>query len=457
VQDPDVLDTWFSSALWPFSTLGWPEKLQPDEATRTEAAGLLSQFYPTSSLVSGFDILFFWVARMMMMGLHFMKDVPFKEVYIHALVRDAKGEKMSKSKGNVINPLDLMAKFGTDALRFTLASMASPGRDIKLSEERIQGYRNFCNKLWNAARFIRMNLPENFSIQNSPLPGKARSLSSRWITSRLQHTIKQVTQALEAYRFDEAAQALYQFTWHSFCDWYLELVKVDLQEEAHREAALHTLLETFDVILRLLHPIMPFITEELWQHFRGGEHSLSIASFPQHDPKQLDLEAEETLSGLVIETILAVRNHRGEMNIPPSEKLKLLIKTPDSDTKVLFERHRPYIQRLARLEAIEVGPELLRPEMSASALVGASELFIPLDEVRVRDEIVRLEKRRSKAEKALAALALKLGNPRFSERAPEAIVAQKRKEQAEEQETLDRLSTALQAMTALLNSPPPPQ
>ena len=251
-RDPDVLDTWFSSALWPFSTLGWPDQT-PE----------LKTYYPTSTLVTGLDILFFWVARMIMMGIKFMGDVPFKNVYIHALVRDAEGQKMSKSKGNVIDPLHVMEQFGTDALRFTLASMASPGRDIKLAEERIEGYRNFANKIWNAARFALMYLDGPRTV----LPPRQRTFPDRWILSRLDHMIRAVTTELESYRFDRAATVLYQFIWHEYCDWYLELIKPVLQTPDHPDGAStrHTLLETLETTMRLLHPFMPFITEEIWQ------------------------------------------------------------------------------------------------------------------------------------------------------------------------------------------------
>ena len=269
IQDPDVLDTWFSSALWPFSTLGWPDQT-PE----------LKKYYPTSTLVTGFDILFFWVARMIMMGLKFMGQVPFKDVYIHALVRDAEGQKMSKSKGNVIDPLAVMDKYGTDALRFTLAAMASPGRDIKLSEERIEGYRNFANKIWNAARFIQMNLegPREAAI-NKP------SAVHQWLLSRLHRCIAQVNSSLDAYRFDEAANGLYHFIWHEYCDWYLELVKPALSDKQSSEAAATRamLVDTFDTLLRLLHPFMPFITEELWQALPHTSASIMLAPYPTSD------------------------------------------------------------------------------------------------------------------------------------------------------------------------------
>ncbi|NGZ61300.1 MAG: valine--tRNA ligase, partial [Nitrospira sp. LK265] len=270
LRDPDVLDTWFSSALWPFSTLGWPEQTQE-----------LKTYYPTSVLVTGLDILFFWVARMIMMGLKFMGDVPFKDVYIHALVRDAEGQKMSKSKGNVIDPLHVMDQFGTDALRFTLASMASPGRDIKLAEERIEGYRNFANKIWNAARFALMYLDG----PRIALPPAQRTFPNRWILSRLTHTISVVAAELESYRFDRAATVLYQFIWHEYCDWYLELIKPVLQTQEHPDGAStrHTLVETLETTMRLLHPLMPFITEEIWQTIPHQGESIVVQNYPVPD------------------------------------------------------------------------------------------------------------------------------------------------------------------------------
>src|SRR4029079_507079 len=270
IRDPDVLDTWFSSALWPFSTLGWPEHT-PE----------LKTYYPTSTLVTGLDILFFWVARMIMMGLKFMDDVPFREVYIHALVRDAEGQKMSKSKGNVIDPLHVMEQFGTDALRFTLASMASPGRDIKLAEERIEGYRNFANKIWNATRFSLMNLDGS---RTATAPTE-RTFPDRWILSRLNQTIRSVTSELEAYRFDRAASALYQFIWHEYCDWYLELIKPTLQNTASPEGpgTRQTLVETLETTMRLLHPFMPFLTEEIWHTLPHQGESIVIQRYPISD------------------------------------------------------------------------------------------------------------------------------------------------------------------------------
>ncbi len=451
VQDPDVLDTWFSSALWPFSTTGWPSELQPDTAGRVEAEALLKQFYPTSTLVSAFDILFFWIARMIMMGLHFMKEIPFKEVYIHALVRDADGQKMSKSKGNVINPLELMEQYGTDALRFTLAAMASPGRDIKLSQDRIEGYRNFCNKLWNAARFIMMNDPGTGGrAKPSHFQGE-QSVSNRWIKSRLNQTIESVNGALGSYRFDEAAKFLYQFSWHTFCDWYLELAKVDLQNEALREETFIALADTFEAILRLLHPFMPFLTEELWGHFSEDDVSLSLARYPSFDALGNDSSAEEVVQSVIIDTVLAVRNIKGEMNIPPSERPLLLIKTPDSTAQKSLEEQLRYIKRLARLDQVRIGPSVEKPRLSATATTRYGEIYLPLQEAHLLAESGRIRKRLDKVEKTVEMMANKLNNAGFIENAPEAVVTKTKLEQKNHVENQAKLSAELSHLQSLLS------
>ncbi len=452
-QDPDVLDTWFSSALWPFSTFGWPADQQADETNRSEAEALLKHFYPTSTLVSGFDILFFWVARMIMMGLHFMKDVPFKDVYIHALVRDADGQKMSKSKGNVINPLDLMDKYGTDALRFTLAAMASPGRDIKLSEARIEGYRNFCNKLWNVARFILMNRPENADKTSSALKTAPTTSANRWIQSRFNQNVASVQGALENYRFDEAAQAIYQFTWHTFCDWYLELAKVDLQNEVTRDETYATVVDVFEACLRLLHPFMPFLTEELRTYFKEDTACLAVSQYPAFDPKKNDVHAEEAIQKVVIDTIMAVRNIRGEMNIPPSESLPILIKAKDKAAVTAFEKEMSYIKRLARLSEVRLDINLEKPQMSATATTDYGTIYLPLDEKRIRSEIDRIKKRLDKAEKALGILEKKLGNQKFVANAPAAVVEKTKAEQQAGFENKERLSAELRHLENFFSNP----
>lgn len=299
-QDEDVLDTWFSSALWPFSTLGWPDD--------TEA---LKTFYPTSLLVTGFDILFFWVARMMMMGIYIMKDVPFRDVYLHALVRDEEGDKMSKSKGNIIDPLHMIDKFGADAFRFTLAAFTAQGRDVRMSEDRIEGYRNFVNKIWNAARFSLMNLEEG--SPKAPLKGEDYGLFDRWILDRMNRTVSEVTRHLDEYRFNEAASALYQFIWREFCDWYLEWIKPVLYGEAakrEKDAARDTLRKVLVTTVKLLHPFMPFVTEEIYQRVSLEEGSIMVSPFPAEDAALADEEAVSDAL-LLQDMVTAVRNIRG--------------------------------------------------------------------------------------------------------------------------------------------------
>ena len=392
-QDADVLDTWFSSALWPFSTLGWP-----DDVRATHASPLLKKFYPTNTLISGFDILFFWVARMIMMGLHFTKEVPFRDVYIHALVRDAKGQKMSKSKGNVIDPLELMGRYGTDALRFTLASMASPGRDIKLSEERIVGYRNFANKIWNAARFIQMDLPD----VGAPL-GCPYNPPDIWIKMRLYQTIAAVDSALERYRIDEAAEIAYQFVWHQFCDWYLELSKVERNPD--------TLTSVFHDILCLLHPFMPFITQELLPDEK--------IIFPKVDEAFLNHPENIAMAQLVddriIETVIKIRNVRGEMNIPPSEEMDILL-----DVKGDLSPFLPYIKRLARIRDITMMRNQSPPKRSAVLSTTYGVLYLLLEEPHIQKEIDRLLKVAQKLEKEMTLVETKLNNPAFIN-APETV------------------------------------
>jgi len=429
-QDPDVLDTWFSSALWPFSTLGWPAALQPTPEKQADAERMLARFYPTTTLVTSFDILFFWVARMIMMGLHFMKEPPFRTVYLHALVRDADGQKMSKSKGNVVDPLAVMSRYGTDALRFTLAAMASPGRNIRLSEERIEGYRNFANKIWNAARFIQMNTFVNRSDveeQGTFALSDVGSPAGRWIMARLRRVAGEVNGKLADFRFDEAATAAYQFVWHEFCDWYLELVKVDLQDAEKKAAACRTMSACFGEILKLLHPFMPFITEELGQTFglSGEGRLLATMSYPiaENFPGDgTNPSADESFETWVIEPVKAIRNLRGGMNIPPSEMLAAFLKfrnpaaglesgtggsaTPD------FAALQPYLIRLARLSSVTVNAE--PPASTVTVQTARIEIFIPLSEAHRRAEIDRLEKALAKLDREWAPLEKKLADPNFA-------------------------------------------
>ncbi|MBN1626759.1 MAG: valine--tRNA ligase [Deltaproteobacteria bacterium] len=409
-QETDVLDTWFSSALWPFSTLGWPD--------RTEA---LKTFYPTSTLITGFDILFFWVARMMMMGLHFMGDVPFRDVYIHALVRDAEGKKMSKSKGNVIDPLEVIEQSGTDAFRFTLAAFAAQGRDVKLSEDRIEGYRHFVNKIWNSSRFVLMNLDETGVSSAEPA---VRSLPDRWILTRLGKISDEVGQALDDYRFNDAAGICYQFVWHEFCDWYIEMAKEWLygEDKSMKMSVQTTLKEVLTGVLRLLHPFIPFVTEDIWQRMPGVNGSIMIAPFPQSSEFLSDNKALEEME-LVMGAISGVRNIRGEMNIHPSKKIDILMEIPDEKDAGIIKENFSHIRNLVKAGSIEIKKHVIKPEASVTTVLGHNQIHVLLKGIidfdeernRIRKEIARIEKDMEKDAKKLTSSA-------FLDNAPDDIV-----------------------------------
>jgi len=425
-QDEDVLDTWFSSALWPFSTMGWPDR--SDDLVR---------FYPTSVLVTGFDIIFFWVARMMMMGLRFMDDVPFRDVYIHALVRDDKGQKMSKSKGNVIDPLEVVDEYGADAFRFTLAVFAAMGRDIRLSQDRIAGYRNFINKLWNAARFVELKRGDGQGA--CAFPAEPRVSVNRWIRSRLAAAIDDVRAAIDAYRFNDAAARVYQFIWHEYCDWYIEFAKVALEEEASREETVATLVAVLEQVLRLLHPFTPFVTEELWQALPAAGRatgSIMTASYPRAEPSWRDAQVEEEIE-LLIEVVRAVRNIRAEMGIAPKTELDLYIGEGPAESVV--RRHLAPLCRLARVARVSDGAV---PRGCATAVAGATELSVPIAEhVDLDAEAQRLRKEIARIEKEIARLDRKLSNPAFREKAPASVVEQdeaRLAESARDRQTLER-------------------
>jgi len=417
-QESDVLDTWFSSALWPFSTLGWPDRT-PE----------LASFYPTACLVTGFDILFFWVARMMMMGLKFMGDVPFRDVYIHALVRDAHGQKMSKSKGNVIDPLVIIEKFGTDSFRFTLTAMAAQGRDISLSEERIEGYRHFVNKLWNASRFALMHV-EGFE---PGLPAGDLELKDRWILSRLASVTAQVNDALENYRFNEAANSLYQFVWREFCDWYLEMAKPSLYDRdsaARRSATQQVLFHVLKTITELLHPIMPFVTEEIWQKLPGAGESIVTARFPQADTARIQPDVEASMEHL-IQFVTAVRTIRAEMNVPPSARPAADLLCHDADVEEMLRRHADLICSLAGLARADVHSAFKRSATAASGVVDTGEVFVELEGIIDFDEErKRLEREAAKLKKDIDFISGKLGNAKFVDNAPADIVQKEREKLA---------------------------
>ena len=410
-RETDVLDTWFSSALWPFSTLGWPEKTET-----------LKKFYPTTVLCTGFDILFFWVARMIMMGIKFMGDVPFRHVYIHALIRDAEGQKMSKTKGNVIDPLEVMEQYGTDALRFTLAAFAAQGRDIKLDEDRIDGYRNFCNKLWNASRFVFMNL-EGYEGTCQLDEQADRSIADQWILSRLNNTTREVNQALEDFKFNDAALTVYKFIWNEYCDWYIELAKSRLAVAGpEKKAAQNVLLHVLEASLKLLHPFMPFITEEIWQKLPKNGDSIMVSAFPEFRVDGSDTKVEEAM-GKVMEVITGVRNIRGEMNLNPGLKLNALIKTRHADLEATLKKHAGFIREMARMDQLTIGPDIEKPEVSASSVLGEIDLIIPLEGMmNFEEEKNRVEKELKKIAKDLIFLNKKLSNPNFVKKAPAEVI-----------------------------------
>jgi len=451
IQDPDVLDTWFSSGLWPFSTLGWPERT-PD----------LKNFYPTSALVTGFDILFFWVARMIMMGLKFMGDVPFRDVYIHALVRDEQGQKMSKSKGNVIDPLDIMSKYGTDAFRFTLTAMAAMGRDIKLAEERIGGYQSFVNKLWNAARFVQMNIGETATPKQwkdfKPIRwsvGAVEStthasgpvdlgLADRWILSRLASTISDARDAIDGYRYNDYANGLYQFIWHEFCDWYIEMSKLALNGAVGNDpdGARKRLSELLDQILLLLHPIMPFVTEEIWQVMGNGRPSIMVQQYPKAQPQWIDGEAEKHMEFLM-GVVRAIRNLRTEVNCPPGREVKAIFCGQPADLDFLRSQE-PYLRSLARVGMAEFRGAGDAPKGAATAVVGAMEVYLPLDDlIDLDEERARLAKEVAKMEDEIARVQKKLGNNDFVAKAKEEVIQKERDKAAQFDEKLRTLRSSL--------------
>jgi valyl-tRNA synthetase len=486
-QDDDVLDTWFSSALWTFSTLGWPNNVED-----------LKKFHSTDVLVTGFDIIFFWVARMIMMTMHFIKDengnpqVPFKKVYVTGLIRDENGDKMSKSKGNVVDPLDMidgislddllekrtgnmmqpqLAKkitkltkkeypegieaHGTDALRFTLTSVASTGRDISWDMKRLDGYRNFCNKLWNASRYVLMNTEEHdCGLTNSDVEF---SLADRWIKAQLQQTIKTVHEAFDSFRFDLASQALYEFTWNQFCDWYLELTKPVLFKgsEAQQRGTRQTLVETLEALLRLMHPIMPFITETIWQRvvpltqFKKCGDSIMLQSFPQYDETIVDNQASEDLEW-VKQFIVAIRNIRGEMDIAPSKPLPVLLKNVNDNDQRRLTENEQFLSALAKLESIQVLSDSEEGPASATAVVGDLSVLIPMAGLIDKEaELARLTKAIEKIEKDTQKVRGKLSNENFVAKAPAAVIEKEKAKLADAESTLTKMREQKAQIAAL--------
>ncbi len=444
-QDPDVLDTWFSSQLWPFSTLGWPEETEE-----------LNYFYPTNTLITGHEIIFFWVARMVMAGLEFCGEVPFHDVYLHGIIRDAEGRKMSKSLGNGIDPLQMIEKYSADAMRFSLLSLSSEGQDINLSEKDFEIGRNFANKLWNSFRFLGLNLDEAL-IKNATLETlSARreagqlDLADRWILSRYSAAVKKATTALETFRFHEYVDTLYSFFWREYCDWYLELIKTNLygEDEQARENSLLTAAFVLRGILRLLHPLIPFITEEIWQRVGTDlSESIMISDWPEAEAVFTDEQAESDL-GLIRDFIVAVRTIRSEMNVPPSKQASMLVSGADERTSALLQNAADYFAQLARVESLQAGAELARPKLSATAVVHKMDVFLPLSGlIDIEKEKSRLQKERDRLQKQVAGLERKLANENFTSRAPQEVVEREKAKLQDWKMTLEKIVASLEQLT----------
>ena len=439
-QDEDVLDTWFSSALWPFSTMGWPEQT-PE----------LKQFYPTSVLVTGYDIIFFWVARMIMMGLEFQQEIPFKHVFIHGLVRDSQGRKMSKSLGNGIDPLEVVEKYGADTLRFMLITGNTPGNDMRFYWERVESTRNFANKLWNASRFVLMNLTdydENFDPQASDY-----TLADKWILSRYNQTVSDVTRNLERFEFGEAGRAIYEFIWNEFCDWYIELSKARLynkEDSRARQTAQSVLCYVLENTLKLLHPFMPFITEEIWQHIPHEGDSIIVASWPVEQTTLTDKKAELNME-IVMETIKAIRNMRAEVNVAPGRKSEAILQLASAELVELFELNASYVKTLAAVEPLNVSlttPE--KPENAMAAVVSGVEIYMPLKGlIDVDKETARLNKELLTLDKELARVSGKLSNEGFVAKAPPDVIEKEKAKQQEFEEKVKAINERLSYLASL--------
>ncbi|MBT2569190.1 valine--tRNA ligase [Planococcus sp. ISL-110] len=419
-QDEDVLDTWFSSALWPFSTLGWPE--ENDD---------LSRYYPTDALVTGYDIINFWVSRMIFQALEFTGEKPFKDVLIHGLVRDAEGRKMSKSLGNGVDPMDVISEYGADSLRYFLATASSPGQDLRYANDKVESVWNFANKIWNASRFALMNM-EGMTYDQIDLSGK-KSVADSWILTRLNETIEQVTDLAERYEFGEVGRSLYNFIWDDFCDWYIEMSKLPLygEDEEAKKMTRSVLAYVLDNTMRLLHPFMPFITEEIWQNLPHQGESITIAAWPTVDDSLTD-QSQSTSMKLLMDVIRSVRTIRAEVQSPMSKKVPLTISAKDAGTHAVLEANAAYIERFCNPETLTIGQNIEAPEKSMSAVVSGAELFMPLEGlIDIDAELARLQKELEKWAKEVQLVSGKLSNERFVSKAPEAVVAEERAKQAD--------------------------
>jgi valyl-tRNA synthetase len=423
-QDEDVLDTWFSSALWPFSTMGWPD----------EANEEFKRYYPTNTLVTGYDIIFFWVSRMIFQGKEFTGERPFKDVLIHGLVRDAEGRKMSKSLGNGVDPMDVIDQYGADSLRYFLATGSSPGQDLRYTTEKVEATWNFINKIWNASRFALMNM-EGMTYEEIDLTGDL-SVADKWILSRLNNTIERVTTLSDKYEFGEVGRELYNFIWDDFCSWYIEMAKLPLygEDEAAKKTTRSVLAHVLDQTMRLLHPFMPFVTEEIWQHLPHEGESITVAAWPTVRP-EFDFEAEAGDMKLLMDIIRSVRNIRAEVNTPMSKQVPLYISAKDEETSSVLEANKAYIEKFCNPETLEIGVGIEAPGQTMSAVVSGAELFLPLAGlINVEEEIARLQKELDKWAKEVKLVTGKLSNEKFVSKAPEALVNAEREKLADYEE-----------------------
>ncbi|BBU40365.1 valine--tRNA ligase [Aeribacillus pallidus] len=435
-QDPDVLDTWFSSALWPFSTMGWPDKEAKD----------YKRYYPTDVLVTGYDIIFFWVSRMIFQGLEFTGKRPFKDVLIHGLVRDSEGRKMSKSLGNGVDPMDVIDKYGADSLRYFLATGSSPGQDLRFSFEKVEAVWNFANKIWNASRFVLMNL-NGLTYEEIDLNGK-KSVVDKWILTRLNETIELVTRLAEKYEFGEAGRVLYNFIWDDFCDWYIEMAKIPLygNDEEAKKTTRSVLAYVLDQTLRLLHPFMPFITEEIWQHLPHQGESITIASWPVVRQELSDEKAANEMK-LLVDVIRSVRNIRAEVNTPMKKQVDMIIHAHSEEVKNQLEKNRSYLERFCNPSSLTIDTNIEAPDKAMTAVVSGAEVFLPLEGlINVEEEIKRLEKELEKWNKEVERVQKKLANEGFIKKAPKEVVEEER---AKEKDYLEKQQAVLKRLQEL--------
>ncbi|THE15287.1 valine--tRNA ligase [Bacillus timonensis] len=435
-QDKDVLDTWFSSALWPFSTMGWPDK---------EAADF-KRHYPTDALVTGYDIIFFWVSRMIFQGLEFTGKRPFKDVLIHGLVRDAEGRKMSKSLGNGVDPMDVIAKYGADSLRYFLSTGSSPGQDLRFSIEKVEATWNFANKIWNASRFALMNMGD-LKFEDIDFSGE-KSVADKWILTRLNETIASVTNLADKYEFGEVGRVLYNFIWDDFCDWYIEMAKLPLygEDEQAKKTTRSILAYVLDNTMRLLHPFMPFITEEIWQNLPHNGESITIAKWPEVNAQLSDDQAAQEMR-LLVDIIRSVRNIRAEVNTPMSKQIKLYIKAKDETFLSQLEKNRSYLERFCNPSELQVATDITSPEKSMTSVVTGAELFLPLEGlINIDEEIKRLEKELDKLDKEVERVQKKLGNEGFVKKAPQKVIDEER---AKERDYLEKRETVRERIAEL--------